>query len=85
MLKLTVPRLGGSGGQLYIQTFEAKPNTEAPGRTLLHLIQGNTDIPVITTEWGCWMFQSRTESGDVEKWLDFHMNVFKQNIKIKKN
>merc|ERR1719262_1951859 len=34
------------------------------------------EIPVITTEWGCWMFQSRTEDPDLVAWLDFTMNLF---------
>lgn len=35
------------------------------------------NIPVVTTEWGCWMFKSRTDgtckgchAGDLEKWAD---------------
>ena len=34
------------------------------------------DIPVITTEWGCWVFPSRDRSGEVEKWLDHHFDLF---------
>jgi len=39
--------------------------------------QIGVNIPIITTEWGCWMFKSRTESGDLEKWADYTMNLFK--------
>ncbi len=39
MLKLSVPQLEG-GGQLYLQTLVG--NSEAPGRTLFHLIEGQT-------------------------------------------
>lgn len=41
MLKLTVPDLKGSDGQLYLQTYTGSDDF-APGRTLLHLIQGNS-------------------------------------------
>ena len=34
------------------------------------------DIPIITTEWGCWLFPSRDRSGEVEKWLDHHFDLF---------
>merc|ERR1712110_356077 len=37
------------------------------------------DIPVITTEWGCWLFQSRNESPDLPAWLDFTINLFHTN------
>ena len=41
MLKVTVPQK--TDGQLYQQTFiGANPNKRAPGRTLLHLIKGQT-------------------------------------------
>merc|ERR1712048_145298 len=42
-------------------------------------------IPVITTEWGCWMYQARTDgtawgqSGNLENWANFHLNLFKQH------
>ena len=34
------------------------------------------DIPIITTEWGCWLFPTRDASGDVGKWLDHHFDLF---------
>ena len=34
------------------------------------------DIPIITTEWGCWLFPTRDASGDMEKWLDHHFELF---------
>jgi len=37
------------------------------------------DIPVITTEWGCWLFQKRNESPDLPAWLDFTLNLFHAN------
>jgi hypothetical protein len=37
------------------------------------------DIPVITTEWGCWLFQDRVDSGDIDRWMDFHKNLFSTN------
>jgi hypothetical protein len=33
------------------------------------------DFPIITTEWGCWVFPNRTEE-DLEKWLAHHMDLF---------
>merc|ERR1712110_57412 len=37
------------------------------------------DIPVVATEWGCWLFQARDESPDLPAWLDFTMNLMKTN------
>ena len=34
------------------------------------------DKPIITTEWGCWQFPARDNSGDVERWLDHHFDLF---------
>jgi len=46
--------------------------------------QIGANIPIVTTEWGCWMFQARTDgtgqgyhAGDLEKWTDYHLNLFK--------
>jgi len=33
------------------------------------------DIPIITTEWGCWLFPKRTDR-DLNKWLDHHLELF---------
>ena len=33
------------------------------------------DIPIITTEWGCWLFPKRTNQ-DLNKWLDHHIHLF---------
>ncbi len=33
------------------------------------------DIPVITTEWGCWLFPKRSDE-DLDKWLDHHFDLF---------
>ena len=33
------------------------------------------DIPVITTEWGCWLFPKRSNQ-DLNKWLDHHIDLF---------
>jgi hypothetical protein len=33
------------------------------------------DIPIITTEWGCWLFPNRTDR-DLNKWLDHHIDLF---------
>jgi len=33
------------------------------------------DIPIITTEWGCWVFPERTDE-DLNKWLDHHIDLF---------
>ena len=38
----------------------------------------NIDIPIITTEWGCWLFPERS-SEDLNKWCDYHMGLFKQH------
>lgn len=36
------------------------------------------DIPIITTEWGCWLFPKRTDE-DLNKWLDHHVELFDAN------
>jgi len=33
------------------------------------------DIPIITTEWGCWLFPNRIDQ-DLNKWLDHHVGLF---------
>lgn len=33
------------------------------------------DIPIITTEWGCWLFPERAEQ-DLNKWLGHHIKLF---------
>tara|TARA_B100000427_G_C15499518_1_gene591369 strand:- start:338 stop:1903 length:1566 start_codon:yes stop_codon:yes gene_type:complete len=33
------------------------------------------DIPIITTEWGCWLFPKRTNQ-DLGMWLDHHVDLF---------
>ena len=35
------------------------------------------DIPIITSEWGCWQFPERSAE-DLNKWLDHHMDLFKR-------
>jgi len=35
----------------------------------------DVDIPIITTEWGCWLFPERTDE-DLNKWLDHHFDLF---------
>ena len=37
---------------------------------------GHGDIPVVTTEWGCWMFESRSKGGDLRVWLDYTYGLF---------
>lgn len=34
------------------------------------------NIPVITTEWGCWQFPGRSEQ-ELSEWLDYHMSKFR--------
>ena len=36
------------------------------------------DIPIITTEWGCWLFPERTKE-ELGKWIDHHMYLFKKH------
>jgi hypothetical protein len=36
------------------------------------------DIPIITTEWGCWLFPRRTDL-DLNRWLDHHLSLFAAN------
>ncbi|EOD34853.1 hypothetical protein EMIHUDRAFT_228124 [Emiliania huxleyi CCMP1516] len=37
-------------------------------------------VPVITTEWGCWLFESRVaDSGDLDRWLRYHLDLFAAN------
>ena len=33
------------------------------------------NIPIITTEWGCWLFPERSEQ-ELTEWLDYHMSNF---------
>lgn len=33
------------------------------------------DIPIITTEWGCWQFPERSDE-DLNRWLDHHFDLF---------
>ena len=33
------------------------------------------DIPIITTEWGCWLFPKRSNQ-DLSRWLDHHVDLF---------
>ncbi|EOD37943.1 hypothetical protein EMIHUDRAFT_224944 [Emiliania huxleyi CCMP1516] len=37
---------------------------------------GHGDIPVVTTEWGCWMFESRSKGGDLRVWLNYTHGLF---------
>ena len=37
------------------------------------------DAPVIITEWGCWTFPTRDASGEMESWLDFHLDLFENH------
>merc|ERR1712216_122266 len=37
------------------------------------------DMPVVTTEWGCWLFPERDQSPDLPAWLDFTMDSLKAN------
>ena len=34
------------------------------------------NIPIITTEWGCWQFPQRSEQ-ELSQWLDYHMSSFR--------
>lgn len=38
----------------------------------------NTTMPVVVTEWGCWLFESRNNSTDLVDWLDYHMDKFEE-------
>ena len=35
------------------------------------------DIPIITTEWGCWLFPERSNE-ELGKWFDHHLVLFKK-------
>ena len=35
------------------------------------------DIPIITSEWGCWLFPDRPKN-ELNEWLDYHMGNFQQ-------
>ena len=39
----------------------------------------NTTMPVVVTEWGCWLFESRNNSTDLLDWLDYHMDKFEEH------
>jgi len=34
-----------------------------------------SNIPVVVTEWGCWVFESRNQSQDLPTWLDYNLNL----------
>lgn len=36
------------------------------------------DIPIVTTEWGCWLFPERSQE-ELGKWFDHHMTLFKKH------
>ena len=36
-------------------------------------------MPVVVTEWGCWLFESRNNSTDLLDWLDYHMDKFEEH------
>lgn len=38
-----------------------------------------TDMPIVVTEWGCWLYESRTNGEDLPKWLDLHMSLFEEH------
>merc|ERR1712151_25020 len=37
------------------------------------------EMPIVTTEWGCWLFPERDQSPDLPAWLDFTMDSLKAN------
>ena len=39
----------------------------------------DTDMPVVTTEWGCWLYDSRTNSQDLTDWLAYHLEQFESH------
>ena len=39
----------------------------------------STDMPIVVTEWGAWMFEERTNSSDLPLWLNYQMQRFKEN------
>ena len=38
----------------------------------------STKMPIIVTEWGCWLFESRNNSSDLTNWLDYHIQKFEE-------
>ena len=38
----------------------------------------STNMPIIITEWGCWLFESRNNSSDLVDWLDYHVQKFEE-------
>jgi len=42
-------------------------------------IKHETNMPVVVTEWGCWIFDSRTNSQDLKDWLDYNIGKFEEN------
>lgn len=38
-----------------------------------------TTMPVVVTEWGCWIFDRRTNSGQLETWLDYTVSIFEEH------
>jgi hypothetical protein len=36
------------------------------------------NIPIITTEWGCWLFPKRSNQ-DLSRWLDHHVDLFEHH------
>jgi len=37
------------------------------------------NMPVVVTEWGCWLFESRNKSQDLPLWLDYNLSCFQEH------
>lgn len=37
----------------------------------------NANMPIVVTEWGCWIFEDRSKS-DLTMWLKYHMDLYEK-------
>ena len=51
------------------------PVTEEVAKAVRWKERIGVDIPIITTEWGCWLFPGRS-ARDLRRWLDHHLELF---------
>jgi len=39
----------------------------------------DTTMPVVVTEWGCWIFDRRTNNGQLQTWLNYTVDLFEEH------
>ena len=41
--------------------------------------QDCANVPVVVTEWGCWLFESRNQGQDLPTWLDYNLSLMEEH------